>query len=82
MEKKQEEKMSKIKLFKDNERYKDDVFVAVNGKSFQIKRGVEVEVPEYVAQVLEQSAKQDENTARLMEAESSSFRVAAEKLGV
>jgi hypothetical protein len=30
----------------------DDVFVAVNGKSFLIKRGEEVEVPEYVAKVL------------------------------
>ena len=30
----------------------DDVFVAVNGKSFLITRGKEVEVPEYVAKVL------------------------------
>lgn len=31
---------------------KDDVYVCVNGKSFQIKRGETVEVPEYVAEVL------------------------------
>lgn len=31
---------------------KDDVYVAVNGKSFLIKRGEEVEVPAYVAEVL------------------------------
>lgn len=31
---------------------KDDVYVAVNGKSYQIKRGVEVEVPACVAEVL------------------------------
>ena len=31
---------------------KDDVYVAVNGKSFLIKRGEEVEVPDYVASVL------------------------------
>lgn len=31
---------------------KDDVYVAVNGKSFLIKRGEEVEVPYYVAEVL------------------------------
>lgn len=79
---KQAEKTVKIKLFKDNERYKDDVFVAVNGRGFQIKRGEEVEVPEYVAEVLEQSARQDENTARLMDRESSSFRVQAEKMGI
>ena len=32
---------------------KDDVFVAVNGKSFQIKRGVEVEIPQCVYEVLQ-----------------------------
>lgn len=32
---------------------KEDVWVAVNGKSMQIKRGVEVEVPRCIAKVLE-----------------------------
>ena len=32
---------------------KDDVYVAVNGKPYQIKRGETVEVPEYVAEVLQ-----------------------------
>lgn len=36
---------------------KDDVWVAVNGKSIQIKRGVEVEVPKCIAEVLEHSEK-------------------------
>ena len=31
---------------------KDDVYVAVNGKPYLIKRGVNVEVPAYVAEVL------------------------------
>ncbi len=31
---------------------KDDVFVAVNGKTYLIKRGVDVEVPASVAEVL------------------------------
>lgn len=44
-----------IKLFKDNQNYKDDVFVSVNGHNFQIKRGVEVEVPRCVQKVLENS---------------------------
>lgn len=45
MASKQTEKVT-IQLFKDNEKYKDDVFVAVNGHSYQIKRGVKVEVPQ------------------------------------
>ncbi len=32
---------------------KDDVYVAVNGKAFLIKRGETVEVPDYVAEVLQ-----------------------------
>jgi hypothetical protein len=32
---------------------KDDVWVAVNGKSMQIKRGVDVEVPKCIAEVLQ-----------------------------
>lgn len=67
MAEKRDEKLVKIRLFKDNERYKDDVFVAVNGRSFQIKRGEEVEVPESVAEVLERSMDQDAATAGLME---------------
>lgn len=36
---------------------KDDVWVAVNGNSMQIKRGVEVEVPKCIAEALEHSEK-------------------------
>ena len=37
---------------------KEDVFVALNGKTYQIKRGVEVEVPYGVAKILERQEKQ------------------------
>ena len=37
---------------------KDDVWVAINGQSWLIKRGVEVEVPACVAELLENSDKQ------------------------
>ena len=36
---------------------KNDVYVAVNGKSYLIKRGVEVEVPASVFEVLENKEK-------------------------
>ena len=36
---------------------KDDKYVAVNGKSYLIKRGEEVEVPDYVAEVLQHEEK-------------------------
>ena len=36
---------------------KDDVYVGLNGKTYLIKRGVEVEVPEGVAKILERREK-------------------------
>lgn len=36
---------------------KDDVYVGLNGKSYLIKRGVEVEVPYGVAKILERKEK-------------------------
>lgn len=56
-------KTVRIHLFKDNGRYKDDVFVGVNGVNYMIQRGVDVEVPPEVAEVLEHSQMQDELTA-------------------
>lgn len=58
----------KIRLFKDNHDYKDDVFVGVNGEHFLIQRGVEVEVPDYVAEVLHNSELQDIEAAAKSEA--------------
>lgn len=56
-----------IKLFKDNGKYRDDVYVSVNEKSYLIKRGVEVTVPRFVEQVLKNSLAQDEYVASLVE---------------
>ena len=64
------EKNVRIRLFKDNSRYKGDLFVSVNGVNYKIRRGVEVEVPPEVAEVLEHSQQQDERTAaRIAQAE-------------
>lgn len=49
----------KIRLFKDNGEYKDDLFVCVNGQSYLIQRGIEVEVPVAVANVIERSYESD-----------------------
>ena len=45
---------------------KDDVYVCVNGESFLIKRGELVEVPDYVAEVLQHK---EEMLAQAMEFE-------------
>ena len=56
----------KIELFYDGAKYKDPVFVSVNGESYMIQRGVEVEVPVYVVEVLENSRKQDKHAKNYM----------------
>ena len=71
-----------VHLFRDSGRYKDDVFVAVNGHSVLIKRGETVRVRRMFAEVLERSMKQDAQTARMMERESADFRRREEQLGV
>ncbi len=53
--------MQKIKLFKDDEKYTGDVFACLNGKSYLIQRGVEVEVPYPVAVIIERSTQADIN---------------------
>ena len=45
-------KMVKIKIPRERSD-QEDVFVSVNMETFLIKRGVYVEVPDYVAEVLE-----------------------------
>ena len=46
---------------------KGTMFVAINGRSFLIKRGVSVEVPEYVADFVHQQEEQDEKTAAMID---------------
>ncbi len=46
------EKLVRIRLPKER-REQEDVFVGVNERTWLIRRGVEVEVPECVAEVLE-----------------------------
>ena len=69
-----EQQKIRVRLFKDNERYKDAVTVVVNGKVWRIQRGVDVDIPMYVWQVLEQSMAQDVKTAIMIQRESDEFK--------
>lgn len=62
-----------VRLFKDNEKYKDDVYVAINGKNCIIKRGVWTRIRRKFALLLDQSEIQDLRTAELMEREAGRF---------
>lgn len=67
------EEYVEVKLFKDNGKYKDDVFVAVNGENCLIKRGERVKIKRKFAEVLDQSDLQDYETSKLIEQKSSEF---------
>lgn len=60
-----EEKV-RLHLFKDSERYADDLVVGINGCLYQIKRGEDVMVPKSVYEVVMNSMKQDEIAAQSM----------------
>ena len=76
------EELVPVRLFKDNEKYKDDVFVAVNGERVQIRRGETVRIKRKFAQVLEQSMRQDTATARLMEQKAAEYEANAKALNL
>ncbi len=61
----------KIKLFRDEGKYKDPLFVGLNGTFYTVPRGVEVEVPVGVAKIIEQSMEAEEATYNLIESLSS-----------
>lgn len=67
------EKVS-VHLFKDNNLYRDDVYVAVNGQNIKIKRGKQVEVDKMFAEVLDNSRAQDAAAADLSESLESDYR--------
>ena len=62
-----------VKLFKDNNKYKDDVYVSVNGENCVIKRGERIQVKRKFADVLDKSDMQDYETSLLIEKKSSEF---------
>ena len=67
------EELVEVKLFKDNNKYKDDVFVSVNGENCVIKRGERVKVKRKFADVLDKSDMQDYETSKLIEQKSNEF---------
>jgi hypothetical protein len=53
--------------FKDDDKYKDDIVVIVNGRNFIIKRGELVYIPRYVLTVLESKDRELRSANRFIE---------------
>ena len=71
-----------IKLFKDNDKYKDDVYVAINGKNCVIRRGEWTRIRRKFALLLDQSEIQDLRIAELMAGESERFAAVSRSKGL
>lgn len=54
-------------LFKDDDRYSDDVTVGYNGVMYKIQRGERVQIPYAVFEILQNSQIQDSFAARFMD---------------
>jgi hypothetical protein len=55
----EEKEYVKIKLFKDDYRYKRPLYVSINGRNWLIPRGVEVTLPKYVADFIDHMSKEE-----------------------
>lgn len=71
-----------IELFKDNDKYRDDLVVGVNGKYYQIQRGIPVSVPRSVAEVIANSKAQDSAAADYSKAKEQEYIQRSNELGV
>lgn len=69
-----------IQLFKDNGRYSDDVYVAVNGENCLIQRGRPVKVKRKFAEALRLSMEQDNETADMIRELESQYEAKTKEL--
>lgn len=74
------EELVTIELFKDNGKYNAPLFVAVNGETVLIERGVPVSIKRKFAWAIDESQIQDRKTARLISEQSAAFERASREL--
>lgn len=69
-----------IELFKDNGKYKDDVFVAVNGVGCQVHRGKKLMIKRKYALAIKNSLEQDKKTSDFIDLKIRELEDAEKKL--
>lgn len=76
------EEYVEVELFYDGDKYKDDVFVCVNGETCLIKRGHKVKIKRKFAEVVKQSLAQDALTSQLINKEEAAHTRSAKEHGI
>lgn len=69
-----------FRAFKDNDKYKDDICVGINGKNWVIQRGVQVFIPRFVYFALEDAERQKASAANISEKYSNEFETRKNQL--
>lgn len=69
-----------IRLFKDNFRYVEPLYVGINGKTWLIRRGEDVVVPWYLAEFIRIMEETDQRTSMMIQQQSDQWYEAAAKL--
>jgi hypothetical protein len=69
-----------FKAFKDNNKYKDDIVVIINGKTWVIKRGIQVMIPRFVLHALDNSERQMADSANHNQALEDQFKLKEKQL--
>lgn len=77
-----DEELVHVQLFKDSNKYKDDVTLHVNGERVTIQRGKPVQIKKKFAEVLEHSMMQDAATADMISQKQEEFKARATSLGL
>ena len=67
------EELVEVKLFKDNDKYREPVFVGCNGETIASERGVRGKIKKKFADILDNSEHQDYETSVMIEKKSSEF---------
>ena len=62
-----------VRLFRDNDRYRDPVFVGCNGETIAIQRGERVKIRRKFAQILDNADRQDQAAGQLIARKSAEF---------
>ena len=71
-----------VRLFKDSDKYKNDLTVVVNGYGRTIKRGYLVQIPRYAAMVIDEHLRQEALIANKQDVMIQDFASASQKYGV
>lgn len=63
-----------IELFQDDRNYKDPLYISINGRNMVIKRGVPVEVDDYVADFITEQMREERVIIRQAQEEEEEFK--------